>query len=264
MSLLARILLERGRGRLALALAVAAILLSGPSGGLMSHGHAAEQSREFIEGLRNLGYYDTAIEYLELAADNPLVAPEFKETLDYEAGVTLTTAAQATRSMAAKEKHLAEARAKFEKFVAEHPEHPSVVSAKRLLAKLLVVRGQIFVDKALRPDTEATERTNLMAQARPLFQSGEKVFTDLRSHILRHSTAGRPVVNNDQDRKKHPVSTKNLIRRPVRGVSGCARTAATSFRANSLLTLTGSRREVSGSLPQRTPTGHGCNDKLPG
>jgi len=54
---------------------------------------AAEEARRFLDGLRERGLYDMALEYLEQMRTSPLCPDELKEAIDYEAGVTLVTSA---------------------------------------------------------------------------------------------------------------------------------------------------------------------------
>ena len=108
---------------------------------------AVEEARKFLEVLRDpqgeFRYYDTALEYLESIRNSPLVDEEFKDVIDYEAGVTLLTASQAVGETSVRQKRLDEAEQKFKKFLAEHGEHPLATSANTQFANLLAERGRI-------------------------------------------------------------------------------------------------------------------------
>jgi len=97
---------------------------------------AVERVRDFLEGLRERGYYDAALDYLEQMRTSPLAGKEFKELIDYEAGATLIASSRAQRSMSVREKQLAEARERFTRFAAEHPQHSLAAGAKTQLANL--------------------------------------------------------------------------------------------------------------------------------
>ncbi len=56
---------------------------------------AAEPAQAFVDGLRQRGYYDYALEYLNRASSDPFVSDEFKRKILYEEGLTLLE--QATR-----------------------------------------------------------------------------------------------------------------------------------------------------------------------
>ena len=74
---------------------------------------AREKAREFVAGLRERKYYDTAIEYLELAKNNPNVDKEFKEAIDFEAGVILVEESRTGLAKAIREEKLADAWKRF-------------------------------------------------------------------------------------------------------------------------------------------------------
>src|SRR5207247_2540728 len=65
---------------------------------------AVEPAREFLDALRDRGYYDVAIDYLNSVADNPAVPVTFKETMLYERGLTLVQGAKFQRDIAIREK----------------------------------------------------------------------------------------------------------------------------------------------------------------
>jgi hypothetical protein len=69
---------------------------------------AGEPAAAFLDGLRERGYFDVAIDYLDAAAKNPAVPVEFKNTMLYERGVTLVQGAKVQRDPVLREKQLDE------------------------------------------------------------------------------------------------------------------------------------------------------------
>ncbi|MFH1920662.1 MAG: hypothetical protein ABIP48_12335, partial [Planctomycetota bacterium] len=51
-------------------------------------GEAAEEAWRFLEGLRQRGYHDLAVEYLDRMRASPQCPDDLKEQLDYERGTT--------------------------------------------------------------------------------------------------------------------------------------------------------------------------------
>jgi len=137
---------------------------------------AVEESQRFLDGLRERGYFDVALEYLEQMRNSPLATQEFKETIDYEAGVTLITASRTGRVTSIREKQLGQARDKFRTFIDRHPDSPLVAGANTQLANLLVERGRIKTEQASKPNRSAEEKKSLLSEARELYQEAEKVF----------------------------------------------------------------------------------------
>ncbi len=137
---------------------------------------AVEQARQFLDGLRERGLFDMALEYLEQMKTSPLCPAEMKEAIDYEAGITLVTDSRTERVSGVKEKKLDAAQARFKKFLKEHPEHRLVASATTQLANVLVERGRMKAEQAQRSTKTAAEKKQLNAEARKLYEEARKVF----------------------------------------------------------------------------------------
>ena len=93
-----------------------------------------EPARQFLQGLRERGYYDTAVDYLNMMKTSQLAPVDLRETLLYDLGSTLIEASRLQRDMALREKQLDEARDALNRFVGMHPEHPLIDSANSQLA----------------------------------------------------------------------------------------------------------------------------------
>ncbi|NQU24662.1 MAG: hypothetical protein HQ567_25555 [Candidatus Nealsonbacteria bacterium] len=145
---------------------------------------AAEEARRFLDGLRELGYYDTALDYLDYARNDSAVDKEFKDVIDYEAGLTLIEAARRGRQTSIREQHLGDARTRFAKFLAEHAEHPLAASANTQLANLLVERGRIKVEQAASDNRSPAEKKQLLEDGRALYREAEKVFDALEKKFV--------------------------------------------------------------------------------
>lgn len=135
---------------------------------------AADRCKEFVDGLRapERGYYDVALEYLEAMRRDPSADKAFRETIDYEIGVTLL---EQCRTLPAAERpgELDKARACFRTFLSDHPDHALVVSANRNLAAVLIERGKL--NKELARRSKAPEdRDSLLERARELFSESQK------------------------------------------------------------------------------------------
>src|SRR5688572_8272870 len=123
-------------------IACALFLLAAPS----SVG-AVEPAREFLEGLRQRGYHDYALLYLERMRTSPLATPEFKETLGYELGVTLRDGARLLPTPKQREDQLDRARDELAKFIKDRPKNPLVVDAWSQLGQLGQIRARMrFAD----------------------------------------------------------------------------------------------------------------------
>lgn len=129
---------------------------------------AAEPAREFLEKLRERGYYDTALEYLDTVQNNPAIKP----TLQYEKGTTLIEASRSTRDAAIREKQLDEAQANLSGFLKSvPPDNPLASSAQKQIGNLMVERARIIVERAKKKNDKAE-----FAKALELYKEAAKSF----------------------------------------------------------------------------------------
>ena len=104
---------------------------------------------------------------------SPLADRAFRETIDYEIGVTRL---EQSRTLPPSERaaELEKARGCFEKFLAAHPDHPLQVSGNRQLAAVLIEQGKLARDLARQSGEPPDERDRLLERARGLFAEAQK------------------------------------------------------------------------------------------
>ena len=163
---------------------IAACIAIGCLGTAVRPARAKEEPRKFLEGLREHGLNDIALEYLDRLKAGGQAGKKLKDVVDYEAGRTLLAMAQSGRVMSRREEHLALARKKFEKFLAEHPNHPLAPGAKTQLANLLLERGRLKTDQAAGRNKTPEENKKLLEESRKLYGEAEKVFGQLEKEFL--------------------------------------------------------------------------------
>ena len=149
-------------------------------------GEGAETARRFLRGLRERGYHDMAVEYLEQMRTSPLSPIEFRETLFYELGVTLIEASRDQRDIKQREAQLDEAATALQRFVGMNPDHPLVTAANSQLGNLRVERARIRVEQADQPSAR-DRRESLLAEANKMYGEALTVFeraqADLRERL---------------------------------------------------------------------------------
>lgn len=150
-----------------------------------------EPARQFLQGLRERGYYDTAVDYLNMMKTSQLAPVDLRETLLYDLGSTLIEASRLQRDMALREKQLDEARDALNRFVGMHPEHPLIDSANSQLGNLLVERARIKVEQSKRPKAD---KSALLAAARQQYEDAYKVFARAQND-LKERLAKRQVID---------------------------------------------------------------------
>ena len=156
-----------------IASAVAIALL----GGLLSAVPAAaeEPYLAFIEGLRERGYYDYALDYIRGVGDE---APtEVTVRLPYEEGLTLMASARTIKSFDRQKETLDEAAARFEQFTKAAPkDHPLQSEANMQRARILLNKGRVETRQAEDPKNQGNAEAfrkrarEYIRQAREVFQ----------------------------------------------------------------------------------------------
>jgi tetratricopeptide (TPR) repeat protein len=143
---------------------------------------AVEPAREFLQALREAGYYDMALEYLDRIEGNTLVPPSFRETVDYEKGLTLIESSRLQRDTQLRVKQLDQAKQMLENFIETRKTHPLVISANSQLGSLVVERARMKVEQAKTKDNTAEEKA-LLDEARAMYTDAEKLFADLKEQV---------------------------------------------------------------------------------
>jgi len=131
---------------------------------------AADSNAPFSAALRERGWDDTAVEYLDWVETSPLATPEFAKQLPYERALSVSSQARQTRNRAEREKLLSQAAAEFEKFAALEPGTPAAIDALRQSANLYAEQALVTLAEARQlPEQADAQRDELKNKARELF-----------------------------------------------------------------------------------------------
>jgi len=144
---------------------------------------AASDSQEaFLNGLKQRGYYDTALEFLdglEQAANTP---DDVRQTLDIERAAIHMAEGNAARRQDDRDRFFDQGRASFEKFLREHPQHERAAEAQVQVGNIVLAEARRLIWKLSPADgssvnsgTAADARREL-GLARKLFQSASDRF----------------------------------------------------------------------------------------
>jgi hypothetical protein len=177
----------RLRSAIAILLALAFLLSTAFPLSTGQSANASEEARRFLDALRRKEYYDLALEYLKGLQDDPNCPAEMKEVLSYETGLILITSSARLGGTQFQEQ-LDGAQDAFNKFVAEHPEHPMATAASTQLANVLVARGKHKIRAAGRAGKTEADKKTLTVEARSLYQEAktalemadERLYTELK------------------------------------------------------------------------------------
>lgn len=136
---------------------------------------AAEPYLEFVEGLRQRGYYDTALEYLQSLESRSDLPEDVRTVLPYERAMTLLEGAQAVRDPETRSRQLEQAQALLEQFASAHPNHPRASLANTEQGTILLNRARTAIWSADSP-SNAGRREELQAEARELIARARDIF----------------------------------------------------------------------------------------
>jgi tetratricopeptide (TPR) repeat protein len=159
-----------------------------------------EPARQFMDALRERGYFDEAIEYLDMieATDNPAVPVDFKDIILYERGRTLLSGAAYKRDSALKVKDYDAARLALSKFIEEKPNHVLNLNAKSRVGQITMLQGVILFERA---KAQPEKKKDLYAQAGAKYQEAIDVFAAILEILRQNPDGGVPKIF---DAKKNP------------------------------------------------------------
>ncbi|HWA97135.1 MAG TPA: hypothetical protein VG713_01520 [Pirellulales bacterium] len=136
---------------------------------------AAEPFQKFLDGLREKGLYDSAMDYLAEMTNSSLISGEIKTNIPYEEGKTLIDWARDDADVKNKMKNLDLAREKLEGFIKNNSQNDLSGSAGMQLGNVLILRGGMALENSARP-ANVQQKDALLKQARDLFGQAKDVF----------------------------------------------------------------------------------------
>lgn len=136
---------------------------------------AEERFIDFIGGLRERQFFDTAIEYIDSISQRSDLPAEVREVLDLERGMTLQQKGAASRIPEDREQALSEAETSLRKFIGEHGQHAQAALANSMLGELLFERARSLIWKASELD-EANKKLELQQSARTLVDQAKVIY----------------------------------------------------------------------------------------
>jgi hypothetical protein len=146
---------------------------------------AAEPFLEFIAGLRERGYYDTAQTYLDEISARPDLPDEVRQVLPYERALILLAAVRDVTASGAKRTQLDAAEAALEQFVQGAPQHALAGQANTQRAKIRLQKARVAIWDADDPANSGS-RGEFLAEARQFIGEARQIF---QAAFEQHKTA---------------------------------------------------------------------------
>ncbi|TWU59095.1 hypothetical protein Poly51_18810 [Rubripirellula tenax] len=138
--------------------------------GASSSAAEGEPAESFLASLRAVGYFDTAIVYLDRVEQYPGVDGDFKKAIPLEKAQTYVDAARSSRSATAREGYLKDATDQLDVFL-KAGTHPRQSEARMMLGTLQMFRGA----QTLGSEPDDAKRK----EARETYLAAAKTFSDI-------------------------------------------------------------------------------------
>ncbi len=166
---------------------------------------AEEPSVAFLNALREKGYFDEALAYLNQLEAHPQTPADLRQELAYQRGVTLIQAVSVDRDRAVREERLNQAKASLEAFMRDQPAHAKRSFARHWLGVVLREWARMKMEQVKRADNPA-----LRQEAAALFDQAYQVF-DSASNELREQLAqmkpGAPPGSDEEGESAEQLET---------------------------------------------------------
>ena len=183
--------------------------------GLLPYWHTAprawaeEPAAKFLQGLKDAGYYDEALKYLEISSARNRLPESMKGDIGLEKVMLLQLSLAEVRTSKDLDEKLGQVELGFKEFLTKSPEHPRRGETLLKLADLYLNRGTKYLDdskEALgKPETEAKAK-ELREKARPSFQQAFDTFSTTLETL-------RPTLEQLQGANVKPSETERLALR---------------------------------------------------
>lgn len=158
---------------------------------------AEEPSREFLRKLREAGYYETALDYLEEMEQSRLATQTFRQLIPFEKASVLTESSRLIRDTNIRKAKLDEAQTQFEMFIEKNPNHDLVDVAKNRLANLLVQRAEVAIQRSEARGVTNADKEKLLTEARGYYQQSFDIYKATREELNKRLKGISPDVTHE-------------------------------------------------------------------
>ena len=164
--------------KLASLLAVLFLLLTGRV-------QAEEPAEKFLDALRENGYYDVALLYLDDLNKGNLVGPDFKKEIPFERAKTLIRSTSALRDREKIEQSLDEAQTLLTAYASKNKSLKVSGKTLRFQGNLMYLRANSYLRQSESDRLTAGEKNELLTKARKLLNESLTSYTKARNQIRR-------------------------------------------------------------------------------
>lgn len=155
---------------------IAAVLAALGCLAVVTPAQAEEPYLEFVDGLRDRGYTDIALEYLQDLGNDPNAPAEIKLQIPYQRGVTLLKEAESSKNRDKQRELFDQATSALAEFVkGVPPDHPLSADANTQQGRVWLSRAQVEIWEASAPANQGAEAP-FQERAREYIETARKIF----------------------------------------------------------------------------------------
>jgi cellulose synthase operon protein C len=171
----------------------------------------ARNAQDFVQGLRDRGYFDLATEYLERIKTQADTPAEYRVVIDYELGRLLVDEASRSGDLVRKQELLEQARERLNAFSKANPSHAKATDALAELGRLLGERGHLAMLVA--DEFEGKEREGKLAEARGFLDQSRAAYVTAEEKLKAAFAKYPPFIPEGDPKKdeKERVHTSLMV-----------------------------------------------------
>jgi hypothetical protein len=159
----------------------------------VEEGHAQDSPQARLVELRKLGKYQEALSLLDELQNNEETPKKFRDTIDFERGVTLIQASKKESDLSVRRKHLRQAEQYLYRFTGEHKRHPLATCGRTQLVILFVERARESVEESKLEGVTSEKSTNLKDEVRKCYEVASEVLASVSSDFEKRLTRFGPL-----------------------------------------------------------------------
>lgn len=129
-----------------------------------------EPAKEFVQALRDNGYYEIAIEYLNRIEKSSLIDDSFRQQIPLEKAETLIQSVNKIRDLEKWESKLTEAQSLLSSYASTVKSPEAIASAQQYQANLSYRQGRVYLMRSESDRLTASEKEAQLSQAREHFE----------------------------------------------------------------------------------------------
>jgi hypothetical protein len=166
---------------------------------------AQEPAQKFLDALRERGYFDVAIHYLDGAGESAAVPEAFRKKVPFEKAQILIDSVGSIRNPDEQEKRLNEADGLLTEYANSVSDPVEATEVKKIQANVRYFRGRNYINQASLDKTKSARKKELFGLANQLLGDAVPKFREVQN-------AQREQIENFQIDPEDPKSDENLRR----------------------------------------------------